>query len=151
MSLPIIYGYGKKLKKIGCVGWDQCPHCKEFGTLMLSEHFKNVNVYFIPVIKWNKKNYLVCDKCDAAYELNDEQYIYYLNKSRNLPDKSVDNCIINSISNTFSKLPQYAEKYPDNYIEKIFEKCVKNACVIYDDKDYVIDLTRAFFISNKSN
>ena len=130
MSLLLLYGYGKKLKKKGCIGWDQCPNCKKSGTLMFSEHFKNINVYFIPIVKWGKKNYLVCENCDAAYELNEEQKEYYYNKMIKNPGADVDKCLLNSIDDTFSKITLTASNF-----ESSFNKCVNNACVIYNDKE----------------
>ena len=40
--------------------------------LYLYEYANVFRLYFIPILKWNKKLYLVCSKCDAAWELNGE-------------------------------------------------------------------------------
>ena len=72
MGIPIVAGYGSKNKCIESF-IAVCPFCGKKTTLKIYETSNNVNVYFVPVAKFNKHFYLVCHLCDKAVEISKEQ------------------------------------------------------------------------------
>lgn len=85
MGIPIIAGYGSNNKCIETFV-DTCPFCGRRTTLKVYETSNNVNVYFVPVAKFNKHYYLACHLCDKALELTKEQKKELLDKIRGLSE-----------------------------------------------------------------
>lgn len=83
MGIPIIAGYGSNNKCIETFV-DVCPFCGQKTTLKVYETSNNVNVYFVPVAKFNKHYYLVCHLCDKALELSKEEKQELLEKLQGL-------------------------------------------------------------------
>lgn len=83
MGIPIIAGYGSNNKCIETFV-DTCPFCGQKTTLKVYETSNNVNVYFVPVAKFNKHYYLVCHLCDKSLELSKEEKQELLDKIQNL-------------------------------------------------------------------
>lgn len=138
MGLPILFGWGKKGKEVGYIGIDKCPNCKNYAHLKLYEYANNVNVYFVPIAKFNKKIYLVCPICDAAYELNDDLKSSFLETSLNTLDMNTTDYIWEETKKIVSKnFEKYFEEYKDDWAKKILEKCAKDISKEVDDKDYI--------------
>jgi len=110
MGIPIIAGYGSNNKCLeSFVG--VCPFCGKETTLKLYESSNNVNLYFIPVAKFNKHYYLVCHLCDRSLELTKEQkndLLYKVERKQDQLLKSFAPQIGTNLSNNAPK-PQSAK------------------------------------------
>ena len=125
MGVPVFFGWGKKGKVVGYIGIDKCPNCKNYVHFQLYEYANNVNLYFVPVAKWNKKIYLVCSQCEAAWELKDDLKEEMLDKALRTPDPKVIDLIWDRVDEIVAKdLDNLLKKHPDNTIEALIEKCV---------------------------
>lgn len=64
-----LFGWGKKAKKIGYFGVSKCGNCKNYTHSFIYEISNNINIYFVPVAKFNKKYILSCELCHAGIEI----------------------------------------------------------------------------------
>lgn len=142
MGVPILFGWGKKGKVAGYVGIDKCPNCKNYSHFQLYEYANNVNLYFIPVAKWNKKIYLVCSSCDAAWELNDELKEEMLDKALKSPSPDIVNKIWDKVDEIVDKdFAAIIEKEPENWVELMVEKCIAKLCDEVSDVAAIREVT----------
>lgn len=142
MGVPILFGWGKKGKVAGYVGIDKCPNCKNYSHFQLYEYANNVNLYFIPVVKWNKKIYLVCSSCDAAWELNDELKEEMLDKALKSPSPDIVNKIWDKVDEIVDKdFAAIIEKDPENWVELMVEKCIAELCDEVSDVAAIREVT----------
>lgn len=72
MGIPIIAGYGSRDKCLASFV-STCPFCGKQTTLKIYETSNNINVYFVPIAKFNKHYYLMCHLCDKALEISKEK------------------------------------------------------------------------------
>lgn len=129
MGLPVLFGWGKKGKQVGYIGIDKCPNCKNYVHFNLYEYASVFRLYFIPILKWNKKLYLVCSKCDAAWELNGEIKEELIEESLTSPSMEVTTSIWNKVSKIIDdNLEALMKKYPEDFINPMIEMCVVKLC-----------------------
>lgn len=86
----IIYGWGKDLTQVAYAGIEKCPHCKNFSHFWICEHSSHASLYFIKVMKWNKKLLLMCQTCERGWEVEEAQKEDVLKRTIGLP--SVEQC-----------------------------------------------------------
>lgn len=71
----IIFGWGhNKLKEYGPVVKRLDQHCNNEVWFNLVSNVTWGTLYFIPVIPYAKKSFLVCPICTNGYELTEEQF-----------------------------------------------------------------------------
>lgn len=88
MSIPIIVGHGKDSESIArYVG--KCPICGNVTTLKMYEASSHVNLYFVPMGKFNKYYYLACPLCGHMVELSKEQKDALLANIKSIEQKSI--------------------------------------------------------------
>ena len=145
-GLPIVFGWGKKGKEIGYVGIDKCPNCKHYVHFSIYEYSNRVNVYFVPVVKFNKKHYLVCHVCDAAYELTGDLKDHYFEEMYNSMDSEISQDIFSTsleiISNNFEKLLENNELEIEEKVNSLIDMCVKKLNRKYHNKEYIDKVAR---------
>lgn len=83
--LPIIAGWGKDAKVIAYLGLRKCPNCRNYDHWQLHEVQKKVTAFFVPVAKWGAKYYMVCNVCQASYEMDSAQKQQLLKESLEIP------------------------------------------------------------------
>ena len=137
-GLPVIFGWGKKGTAIGYLGIDKCPNCKNYVHFSIYEYSNRVNIYFVPVAKFNKKQYLVCPVCEAAWQLEGNTKEEFLEEMLTSPDMDTTEMIWNKAGTIIeSNLIEYIEKYKDKWVNKLLEKCAKEIYSDYSDKEEI--------------
>lgn len=143
MGIPIIFGWGKKGKQVGYIGIDKCPNCRNYTHLFLYEYANNINIYFVPVAKFNKKLYLVCSTCDAAWELTEELKKEMLEVSITTLDVATTTYIWNEIIRFFDdNQEEYMKKYDINALTALYNDCIDKIAEDVGDRDYVSRVAR---------
>lgn len=148
-GMPIIFGWGKKGKNIGYVGIEKCPNCKNYVHFSIYEYSNRINVYFISVAKFNKKHYLVCPVCDAAYELTNDIKDYYFEEMYKSMGADISQDIFSTsieiISNNFANLLENEELEMEDKIDKLIEMCIKKLNKKYHNREYIDKIARTAF------
>lgn len=94
--------FGKDViqKDKGFFGVRRCTICDDvLRDVNLVELWVTTNVFFIPIKSWCEKRLLVCQKCGACMEINDELWKYYKTYLHKRFDKSVTHEIIGTLTN----------------------------------------------------
>lgn len=146
-KVPIIFGWGKKGKKIGYVGIDKCQNCKHYVHFSIYEYSNRVNIYFVPVVKFNKKHYLVCPVCDAAYELTGDLKEYYFDEMFNSMNAEISQDIFSTSleiieSNFEFKISENNELDAVKTINSLIDICIEKLDVKYHNKKYIDKVAR---------
>lgn len=145
-GLPVVFGWGKKGKPIGYVGIDKCPNCKHYVHFSIYEYSNRVNVYFVPVVKFNKKHYLVCPVCDAAYELTGELKDYYFSQmysSMNSEDtQEIFSRSVEIIADNFEKILDVDDDNASEKVQQLIDECIKDLNPKYHNLDYIDKVAR---------
>lgn len=148
-GLPIIFGWGKKGKPIGYVGIDKCPNCKNYVHFSIYEYSNRVNLYFVPVAKFNKKSYLVCPVCEAGYELDGELKDYYFNEmfsSMNPEDtQEIFTEASKIISKNLGKVLSREDIGMDEQVQILIDMCIKKINPKYKNEEYIDKVSRKAF------
>ena len=80
----------------------------------MHELSSQVRLYFVPVAKFNKKHYVVCGVCDAAWELDAAKVPAILADSARLPSKETAASIWNRcdelLTKHFADLAEFPEE-----------------------------------------
>jgi len=50
----------------------QCPHCGQYGRYTVYMTYTVLSLFFIPVLKWNRRYYVTCSHCQTSWELDKE-------------------------------------------------------------------------------
>jgi len=101
--MVLIYGWGKKGKPICEAGIGGCLNCKNTTGFVVVELNNQVELYFIPVAKWNKKIFLICEICEAAYPATSEEKELFLRRSSVFPDNAEMVKTINMLQELYSQ------------------------------------------------
>ena len=64
-----IFGWDGNCKILGSIGLSECDNCNNVSEWQIIESCKRATLYFVPVIKWNKKYLCVCSVCSYGYDL----------------------------------------------------------------------------------
>lgn len=145
-GLPVVFGWGKKGKVIGYVGIDKCPNCKQYVHFSIYEYSNRINVYFVPVAKFNKKHYLVCPVCEAAYELTGElkeHYFYEMFNSMSPEDtEEIFSESMDIISENFINVFEQNDINTEDKVEILINKCVERLNDKYNNENYIDKIAR---------
>jgi len=69
----VLFGWGGSNKVLG-VGYTlECPNCHNSRTWHVVQSNRKVSVFFVSVVKWDKKYWMVCPVCSAGLELESQQ------------------------------------------------------------------------------
>ena len=130
MSIPFIFGWGKNSKEVGYIGIHHCPFCSNYSHFTVQEVANNVKVYFIPIAKFNKKRYFVCQKCQNGWELDEDNYITFMKTSMTALSKEKTLELWNLISESIvSFIENGSGDDFDEYLVPVFEKYGNSAFV----------------------
>ena len=131
----VLFGWGKKSKKLADAGIMRCKNCNNYSTFEIRELTKNINLYFIPIAKWNKRTFLVCTTCEAGYELTKEGQEEILQEVMKIPDNKTSIEIFNKADSLFVD-------YVENKKKKDFkgwDKHIKKELMKEGNKENEID------------
>ena len=122
--MVLIWGWGNQFRKVADVGIMKCGNCNNYSTFEIRELAKNVKIYFVPVAKWGRKYYLVCNKCEGAYELEKERLDKILSEISSMPNNQTSIDIWNSIDSLLAKMIDIndTENWGDKIIPKLKAK-----------------------------
>ena len=165
MVFPIIWGWGSKSKKIGDAGYMNCNNCNNFSWFTIRQLAKEFNLYFISVAKWNRKYYLVCEICNAGYEIDKDKINNILFESQNIPDQIkfdeiwnklqlMSVCLINQKTLTEKNIENWIGQVTNNLILDGYRESWINYTMtffkIYLIKNLSIDNTKPIEIEEKT-
>lgn len=68
-----IFGIEDKRKEIRTIKNLPCKNCNSGGELTLFKQYSSFHFFFIPILKWNIRYYLICNSCNTAYEISKEK------------------------------------------------------------------------------
>ena len=85
----VLLGWGQDSTKVCDAGIMKCDNCNNYSTFEIRELSRKASLYFIPVAKWDRKYYLVCDTCQYGYELNIETKNKIFQDMQSLPNNEV--------------------------------------------------------------
>ncbi len=131
----LIGGWGKKTKKIADAGLIKCKNCNNTAAFEIRELANTASAFFIPVAKWNKKNYLICPICTAGYELSDDDKNKLLQEVATLPNNEIATSIWNELDALFVDFmneKKDLEEWNKTALEKLEQKYKR------DDLEYVL-------------
>ena len=141
----IVVGWGKKGNKVGYVGINKCPKCKNYAHFSLYELVSNVKLYFVTVAKFNKKRYMVCEVCDTGYELNEDQFLAFTQESLNNFDRATTDQVWDYIADRFSELTEQIDTSdPDRY-ENIYSTILNEITNIYGNEENATKIMAKYF------
>lgn len=60
------FGYGVKQKPLGAGEVRTCPRCHNTTQWTRIREYKQLTVFFVPVARWNRRQFEVCGICGAA-------------------------------------------------------------------------------------
>jgi len=69
----IVFGWGGKLKKVCDAGISKCPNCRNYSPHFIGKVSKAVRLYWVPVVPYSTKHYIVCSVCEGAVEIPAEK------------------------------------------------------------------------------
>ncbi|NLG56211.1 MAG: zinc-ribbon domain-containing protein [Rhodococcus sp.] len=61
-----LFGYGIKRKPLGPGQMRTCPRCNNTTQWSRMREFKQLTVFFIPVVRWKRRQLEACGICGAA-------------------------------------------------------------------------------------
>lgn len=62
--------YPKQKKLEYNVGVNLCPNCGKYGRFEVYIEYKTFSLFFIPIIKWKKRYFIVTSCCQERFELD---------------------------------------------------------------------------------
>lgn len=67
-----IFGISNGQKKLDFSQSMVCPHCGRYGRYEAFMEYYYFSLFFIPIVKWNKKYYIVSTCCNSVYSISNE-------------------------------------------------------------------------------
>lgn len=61
-----LFGYGTKQKALGAGQVRTCPRCHNTTQWQRVREFKQLSVFFVPVARWQRREFELCGICGAA-------------------------------------------------------------------------------------
>lgn len=71
--MVLIAGWGDKGRVIGKSAELSCDRCNNVNPFNVVEQSRRVSAFFVPIIKWNYRYYLLCPICSYGAQLPDKQ------------------------------------------------------------------------------
>lgn len=69
----IVVGWGDKGVTLGVSALVECQHCRNVGAFKVIEQTKRVSVFWVPIVKWNRRYVVACPVCSNGYELANKE------------------------------------------------------------------------------
>lgn len=69
------YGWGTKADKKEVYNQNFCPTCNTVVPFHAVIQYDYFSLFFIPIIKWNKRYYMECPYCGNAHAISKETYL----------------------------------------------------------------------------
>ena len=92
----LIFGWGRRtIKNYGPLEENYCDHCKNLAHWELRKYTTWFTLFFIPVIPYSTKKFLICPICGSALELDSQTF-------NNLKDSSLGKDVKNDTNNNYS-------------------------------------------------
>ena len=63
-----LFGFGTRQKHIGPGATRTCPRCHNTTRWARMRSYKQLTVFFVPVLRWKRRQVEVCGICGAAVE-----------------------------------------------------------------------------------
>ena len=104
MGIPVIFGWGGKLKHVADAGIAKCANYKNFAPHFIGKVKKAVRLYFVPVVPYSTKFYLVCSICQAGYEIPKDKVDELVAEVIRLPSNEEAAQIMNAFASTIKGL-----------------------------------------------
>ena len=70
MFFVAFFGMNDKEEHIGAFSGEGCPSCGQLSQFAVSKTYRNLEVYFLPVYKWNVRYIARALCCGAVFELD---------------------------------------------------------------------------------
>ena len=70
MIFPIILGYKNTNNQDKYIGNKQCPNCKKYAPFYACKNKKQLSIYFIPIVNFNKDRFVICGYCGQKYTIS---------------------------------------------------------------------------------
>lgn len=123
------FGLNVKTEEKGYFGVRRCNNCKDIKDVKLMEVTGTENMFFIPIKKLGTKRFLICEKCGAALEINEDLWNFY--KTYDRFDKSTTDQVVQTLkqidvnlNNSNVKL-DCKDKFSENSINMIYDTLFK--------------------------
>jgi len=71
--MVLIAGWGDKGRIIGRAEEFECKNCNNINPFNVVEQSRRVTAFFIPIIKWDYRYYLLCPICSRGAQLKNKQ------------------------------------------------------------------------------
>lgn len=85
----IIYGWGKKLLKRKYLGKRYCSHCSTFTDHYTYGHVSQFTLFLIPIARWKRKHYILCESCNRGAELTTEDLMEIEGEYLFIPEEAI--------------------------------------------------------------
>ena len=70
MFFVAFFGMNDKEEHIGAFSGEGCPSCGQLSQFAVSKTYRNLEVFFLPVYKWNVRYIARALCCGAVFELD---------------------------------------------------------------------------------
>lgn len=97
----LLFNWGSKGKKVCDGGIHFCTNCNHVNTMEIQVIEKNIGLFFVPVAKWDKKFYLMCNRCTARFPLLDNKVSEFIRLATDGPSNELAIKIYNEIDKVF--------------------------------------------------
>ena len=69
--LFLLFGFGSRIRRLGNGGERTCPRCHNQATWIRARSYSQFTVFFIPVARWNRREFEACPICGEQTDLHD--------------------------------------------------------------------------------
>lgn len=97
----LILNWGEKTKKVTDTTLDFCSICKRATPFEIRYEKKTAGAFFISVASWNKKYYLVCERCSNGFSIKQDKVDFALVKYSEAPEQLLATEIFREIEKFF--------------------------------------------------
>jgi len=95
-----IGGVSSKQVKLDFIQKMICSHCGQYGSYEVFDEYIYLSLFFIPILKWNRKYYVKSTCCGSVYSISEElgrrmekgEHITLTNQDLQLITKRCPNC-----------------------------------------------------------
>jgi hypothetical protein len=94
---------GKNFKMLAELGIDICEFCHEPAAFSVYEQFDQVLLMFVPVAKYHRKKYLVCERCRHPTELDEARALGLIAEAKGLPSHEAAAAIWNALDQALNR------------------------------------------------
>lgn len=149
----MIINWGDKSKKVCDASIYNCSNCNHLAPFEIRTDEKTAGVFFVPVVKWGKKYYMVCQNCTAAFPILENKIDETLRIFTEAPSHQVSTAIYEELKNflvigSYFTNEEKLSKYPDEATTFLVKRGYKEK-----DVQYIIPIAlKEFFrLLNRKN